>query len=120
VLRKLGRTMRGVDIAYASRGSSGLFEGAGAGYGEVWYEANGRREMSRSTTEPIVLETIYRVAGILPPPPAQAGAAAYSGYPLRHEPAYAGLIFYGLWPLLVGSLWWWSRHSSTAQSSLSS
>jgi hypothetical protein len=120
VLRKLRRTVRDVDIAYASRGSSGLFEGSGAGYGEVWYAANGRREMSRSTTEPIVLETIYRVAGILPPPPAQGRASAYSGYPLRHEPDYAGLMFYGLWPLLVVSLWWWSRRSSTSQSSLSS
>jgi hypothetical protein len=120
VLRKLRRTVRDVDITYAARGSSGLFEGSGAGYGEVWYEAGGRREMSRSTTEPIVLETIYRVAGISPPLSAQGRATAYSGYPLRHEPDFAGLVLYGLWPLLVASLWWWSRRSATSRSSLSS
>ena len=41
----------------------------------------GRREMTRSSTEEIVLETIYRLAGRAPP--AAVDEAAYRGYPLR-------------------------------------
>ena len=63
VLSKLRRTMRHVDVVYAAGSRSGLFERPGDHYGEVWYELNGRREMTRSGTQEIVLETIYRLAG---------------------------------------------------------
>src|SRR5206468_9995452 len=66
VLRKLARTLSRVDVEYAARGS-GLFARPGEHYGEVWYAIGGRRAMTRSTTEPIVLETVYGLAGITPP-----------------------------------------------------
>ena len=107
VLRKLRRTMRDVDIRYVSRGSTGLFARPGERYGEVWYALGGRSAMSRSTTEPIVLETIYSIAGITPP--TREGAPVYPGYPLAAHPRAAGLLLYLVWPLLVIAAWWWSR-----------
>jgi ABC-2 type transport system permease protein len=109
VLRKLRRTMRDVDVEYISRGGSGLFAKPSDHYGEVWYAIGARRAMSRSTTEPIVLETVYEVAGISPPTP--DSAAAYPGYPLAAQPRGAALIFYLVWPLAVIASWWWTRRS---------
>lgn len=107
VLRKLRRTMRDVDVRYAARGRTGLFARPGEHYGEVWYALGSHNAMSRSTTEPIVLETIYAIAGITPPTP--DGAPAYSGYPLTARPRGAGLVLYVVWPLVVIAAWWWSR-----------
>jgi hypothetical protein len=107
VLRKLRRTMREVDVQYVARGSTGLFARPGEHYGEVWYAIGARDAMSRSTTEPIVLETIYTVAGITPPTP--DSVSAYSGYPLAARPRGAGMLLYLVWPLVVITAWWWSR-----------
>jgi len=107
VLRKLRRTMRDVEVRYLARGSTGLFARPGEHYGEVWYAIGGRDAMSRSTTEPIVLETIYAVAGITPPTPDPA--PAYPGYPLAARPRGAGMLLYLVWPAVVIATWWWSR-----------
>ena len=107
VLRKLRRTMHDVDVRYAARGRTGLFARPGEHYGEVWYALGSRSAMSRSTTEPIVLETIYAIAGITPPTP--DGAPAYPGYPLAARPRGAGLLLYLVWPLVVIAAWWRSR-----------
>jgi len=104
VLSKLRRTMREVDVTYAASSRSGLFERPGDHYGEVWYELGGKREMSRSTTEPIVLETIYALAGQRPPTPIDE--RPYPGYPLAARPALAPLIFFGVWPACILALWW--------------
>jgi ABC-type transport system involved in multi-copper enzyme maturation permease subunit len=96
VLSKLQRVMPRVDIDYTARTRSGLFEGDH--YGEVWYEIEGRKTMLRSTTEPIVLETIFKLAGIAPPPPS---SDAYTGHPLRAQPTAAAAIYYFLWPIVV-------------------
>ena len=107
VLRKLRRTMHDVDVRYAARGRTGLFARPGEHYGEVWYALGSRSAMSRSTTEPIVLETIYAIAGMTPPTP--DGAPAYPGYPLAARPRGAGLLLYVVWPLVVIAAWWWTR-----------
>jgi hypothetical protein len=107
VLSKLRRTMRDVRVAYVARGRSGLFEGSREHYGEVWYELAGKRAMSRSTTEPIVLETIYELAGRQPPP--AAGDRVYPGYPLAAHAVHPIFMFFVLWPIIVGALWWWVR-----------
>ena len=104
VLKKLRRTMRDVDVRYAARGGTGLFARPGEHYGEVWYALGGHDAMSRSTTEPIVLETIYGIA-----PPTTDGAPAYPGYPLVARPRGAALLLYLVWPLAVITAWWWSR-----------
>ena len=109
VLRKLRRTLPRVDVSYEARGSSGLFARPGERYGEVWYAIGPRKEMTRSTTEPIVLETVYTVAGITPPtnPP----ESAYSGYPLVARPVWAPLIYYLLWPFVVLGIWLVTRRA---------
>jgi ABC-2 type transport system permease protein len=107
VLAKLRRTMRQVDVTYAATSRSGLFEGSNEHYGEVWYELGGKREMTRSTTEPIVLETIYRLADRTPPTPVDQ--TPYPGYPLAARPTFAPWIFFFVWPLCVVALWWLVR-----------
>lgn len=114
VFKKLRRTMRYVGISYQGAGS-GLFARPGEHYGEVWYALGAQRAMNRSTTEPIVLETIYGLAGI--PPPANDPASAYSGHPLAVSPRGAALIFYLGWPALVIALWWLTRRPRTAKTS---
>jgi ABC-type transport system involved in multi-copper enzyme maturation permease subunit len=96
VLSKLERIHPNIVIAYSARTRSGLFEGDH--YGEVWYELGGGKTMLRSTTEPIVLETIFRLAGV-PTPSAETNP--YQGHPLVARPAGAAWIYYVLWPLVV-------------------
>lgn len=98
VLHKLSRTVP-VTVETSSEGSTGLFERPGEGYGEVWYEWNGQRRMTRSTTVPIVLETLYDLTGI--PAPRDRRPASYAGYPLKAEPVGAAVVLYGLWPASV-------------------
>ncbi len=104
VLAKLRRTMKSVTVVYAARSRSGLFEGSNSHYGEVWYELGGKKEMNRSSTEPIVLETVYRLAGIAAPTAAEE--PAYRGYPLAKTVAAAPWIFFVAWPLVVALAWW--------------
>jgi hypothetical protein len=107
VLAKLRRTMREVDVTYAATSRSGLFERPNEHYGEVWYELGGKREMTRSTTEPIVLETIYEIAGLRPPTPIDE--TPYPGYPLAARAPLAPWIFFFVWPVCVLALWWLVR-----------
>jgi MYXO-CTERM domain-containing protein len=96
--------MQHVTVHVTSRTGSGLFERPDGQYGEVWYQLGARRAMSRSSTEPIVLETIYALAGIAPP--TADDAPAYSGYPLARQPDGVPVVFYVVWPLLVlGAAW---------------
>ncbi|HET7456626.1 MAG TPA: ABC transporter permease subunit [Gemmatimonadaceae bacterium] len=110
VLAKLRRTLPSVDVRYVARGRSGLFERAEGHYGEVWYEIGGRRAMERSATEEIVLETIYRLAGV--PDPQRRDEPAYPGYPFAGRPRWAPVLFFVLWPLVVAAAWWRSRRLS--------
>ena len=97
VISKLQRILDRVDVDYTAHTRSGLFEGDR--YGEVWYEIGGRKVMLRSTTEPIVLETIFKLAGITPPP--RAGQDQYQGHPLAARPRGAAWIYYLIWPIVV-------------------
>lgn len=104
IIGKLRVILPRVEVDYAAQSVSGLFEAHEDHYGEVWYELGGRSVMSRSTTEPIVLETLYQLAEIQPP--AASDEAGYPGYPLAAQPRNAALIFYALWPLLICGGWW--------------
>jgi len=104
VLSKLERILPAVDVENASHSKTGLFEGSGDRYGEIWYEMGGRRTMSRSTTEPIVLGTIFGLAGI--PAPETNGESEYAGHPLKARPAGAGWIYYLLLPMVVVAAGW--------------
>lgn len=106
ILVKLRRTMRDVRVRYPLEGRSGLFDD----YGKIEYRLGGRTAVSRSTTEEIVLETIYGLAKVPAPPHSEA---AYAGYPWKkaglENPAY--IVFYVLWPMGVLGSWWASRRN---------
>jgi len=93
VLVKLRRTMD-VRVNYPLEGRSGLFEK----YGDIEYRMGGKTAVSKSTTEEIVLETVYGIAGLPVPPRSES---AYTGYPLAAQPKGATILFYVLWPLLI-------------------
>ncbi|MEP6922097.1 MAG: ABC transporter permease subunit [bacterium] len=107
VLKKLRRVLPHLDVVYSASGQSGLFENNGDQYGEIWYEMNGQRQMDRSTIEEVVLDNIYKLAGVLPPATSDDHVSA--GYPLATRAKGAALIFYGLWPLGTVLLWWLLR-----------
>ncbi|MEP6617783.1 MAG: ABC transporter permease [bacterium] len=107
VFAKLRRRLPEVEITYAAKGRSGLFERAGDHYGEVWYQLGERRAMSRSATEEIVLETVYQIAGVAAP--TTRDDAAYPGYPLVATPQYVSVVFLVLWPLALAGCWWATR-----------
>jgi ABC-2 type transport system permease protein len=104
VLRKLRRVLPRLDVDYSSSSRTGLFEKPEDHYGEIWYEMSGQKIMERSAIEEIVLEQIYKLAGINPP--ARSEESTFSGYPLSVRARGAPLIFYGLWPLVIIVLWW--------------
>jgi len=106
ILRKLRRVLPRLDVEYSSSGRTGLFEKPEDHYGEIWYEMNGRRVMERSTIEEVVLEQIYNLAAIAPPPRSEENA--FSGYPLSVTSRGASWIFYILWPLIMTIAWLFS------------
>ena len=97
-LSKLRRLLPSLKVEYIAATSIGLFEQTNAHYGEVWYDLDGRKEMSRITTAEGVLETIYGLADITPPADNQS---AFRGHPLPVPPKGAALVFYGIWPIAV-------------------
>jgi hypothetical protein len=98
-ISKLRRIMPNLRVDYVSATSIGLFEQTSAHYGEIWYELNGRKEMSRVTTAEGVLESIYSMAGMTPP--RENETDIFRGHPLAVLPRGAAFIFYGLWPAVV-------------------
>jgi len=107
VLRKLRRSVSKVEVDYAASSRTGLFEGAEEHYGEIWYELGGQKIVDRSTIEEVVLEQIYKLAGVNAPE--RSSDDGFPGYPLAAQPKHAAAIFYIFWPLLVIAMWWLSR-----------
>ena len=97
VLLKLRRSMPEVNVIYPLAGRSGLFEND-ARYGTIDYRLGIKTATSRSTTEEIVLDTIYELAGVHAP---TREASTYPGYPLAKKPNGAAVVFYLLWPIAV-------------------
>jgi ABC-2 type transport system permease protein len=98
-LSKLRRVMPKLQVQYVSATSIGLFEQTNAHYGEIWYYLGGRKTMSRVTTAEGVLEAIYSLSGVTPPP--ENDEEIFRGHPLAVAPTGAGAIFYGVWPCLI-------------------
>lgn len=107
VLRKLRRSLASVEVDYAASSRTGLFETGDEHYGEIWYELGGQKIVDRSTIEEVVLEQIYKLAGINVPE--RSTDDGFPGYPLATQPKYAAAIFYVFWPLLVIVTWWLAR-----------
>jgi hypothetical protein len=106
-LSKLRRVLPVVNVRYVSATSIGLFEQTADHYGEVWYELGGSRQMSRSTTADGVLETIYELARVTPP--ADQERDVFRGYPLAAPPRGAAILFYLVWPVVVGGAFFLQR-----------
>jgi hypothetical protein len=98
-LSKLRRVMPRVRVQYVSATSIGLFEQTSPHYGEIWYELEGRKAMSRSTTAESVLENVYALSGVNPR--VENEESEFRGHPLAAPPRGAAVIFYGIWPALV-------------------
>jgi ABC-2 type transport system permease protein len=96
---KLRRILPRLEVRYVAATTTGLFEQTASQYGEIWYELDGRREMSRVTTAEGVLETIFTLAGVTPP--VERAADIFRGHPLAVAPSGASAVFYGIWPALV-------------------
>ncbi|MBS1825393.1 MAG: hypothetical protein JST93_08740 [Acidobacteria bacterium] len=102
---KLRRTVPDVEIAYLASTSTGLFEQAAEGYGEIQYDMNGRLLLSRATSVDGVLEAVYAVSGTEAAKNVQE--VVFRGRPLVIDPAGGSTIFYVLIPgftLLCGVL----------------
>ncbi len=98
-LSKLRRVLPRLQVRYVSATSIGLFEQTAPHYGEIFYDLDGRRTVSRMTTAEGVLETIYGLAGVVPP--AEDATEVFRGHPLAVPPRGAAAVFYGIWPALV-------------------
>jgi hypothetical protein len=90
--------MPGLQVRYVSATTIGLFEQTAPHYGEIWYDLGGRRTVSRMTTAEGVLETIYTLAGVIPP---EDAGEVFRGHPLAVPPKGAAAVFYGIWPAVV-------------------
>jgi ABC-2 type transport system permease protein len=100
VLAKLRRVRPDVNVRYQSATSIGLFEQTSSGYGEIWYDVQGKKATGRSVTSESALETIYSLAGVTA---AADDEEVFRGHPLLAKPATAAMVFYLLWPALVVS-----------------
>ena len=98
-LRKLKRALPQLQVQYISRTTVGLFEQTADHYGEIWYEFDDRKHMSRVTTAEGVLDAVYSVTHASAA--TQSEFEVFRGHPLETRPRGAPVIFYGLWPLTV-------------------
>ncbi len=97
VWARLRHTLPHVEVRYDAAdaaGRTGLFAPPDGHYGEIWYDLGGRRALQRSSTDEIVLETIYALAGERAP---ARTASAYPGYPLVARA--------GAWPWALAVGW---------------
>jgi len=103
---RLERVVPRLDIAVVNGGGTGMFARHDPHYGEIWYEFAGRRVMLKSAIVPVVLQTIYDLAGAGATP---AVADEYGGYPLAADPWFAWVLFFGVWPAVVVTTFWRGR-----------
>jgi ABC-2 type transport system permease protein len=103
ILAKLARILPEVEIVHAAHSRTGLFAAGGDHYGEVWYQLAGRKSMTRSTTEQIVLDNLYQLAQV---PPPVSGAGEFPGHPLPATPRGAVWFYYAFWPLATVLAGW--------------
>jgi len=102
-MRKLRRAVPHADIEYVSKTSTGLFEQTNDQYGEISYELDGRKVVSRITTAEGVRDAVFAVAN-LQLGPNSSEDDEFRGHPLAATPRGAGAIFYGIWPVITAAL----------------
>jgi hypothetical protein len=106
-LAKLRRVMRDLTVNYVARTSTGVFEQADEGYGEVRYTLGAAHATSRVVTAEGVLETIYGLAGVAPP--VEDEAEVFRGHPLATPPRHVPAVFCWTWPAAVAGSWFLVR-----------
>jgi ABC-2 type transport system permease protein len=100
ILDRLEREVRHTLISFAGSSGTDLLRSADPHYGEIWYGIGGKRVMLKSAIEPVVLQTIYDLAGIKAAPAAES--ENYPGYPLKSDaPPLAWVAFFVVWPVMV-------------------
>jgi len=109
ILDRLEREVPRLEVAFMGAGGTGLFANPDPHYGEIWYELAGKRVMLKSAIEPVVLQTIYDLAGMKATP--TADSESYSGYPIKAEASYAWLVFFVLLPAIVLTAFWMVRRA---------
>ena len=107
VLDRLERVVPHLTVSYEGSAGTGLLANADPHYGEIWYEAAGKRTMLKSAIEPVVLQTIYDLEGVHATP--VADAESYPGYPLKTTGPLAWLALFIVWPAIVLTLFWRAR-----------
>jgi hypothetical protein len=108
IISRLKRILPSLKVDYAASSRTGLFENSEDHYGEIWYEMGERKVMNRSTTEPIVLEQLYELAGLNQIDHAEENE--FPGYPLAARSQWASWIFYIFWPPATTLTWWLIRY----------
>ena len=107
VLVKLRRAMRDVRVTTPFGARSELFENDDR-YGTIVYSLGAKTATNRSTTEEIVLDTIYGLSdGRQAPSPVRTVEAPvlHGNDKLIAQPRGAAIVFYLLWPLAVIATW---------------
>jgi ABC-2 type transport system permease protein len=107
ILDRLQRAVPNLVVSYQGSAGTGLLANRDEHYGEIWYELAGNRVMLKSAIEPIVLQTIYDLAGVKAVP--AANAESYPGYPFKTGAPGAWLAFFVLWPAIVLTGYWRAR-----------
>jgi ABC-2 type transport system permease protein len=108
VLARLKRVMPRVTVRLADPGQVNLFSSAGdEDYGEIVLTYHDKSATTRSTGAGEILPILYELAGVDLPMPGPAGLDE-PGYPLVADASYAAIWFYGVQPLGVAALWWFS------------
>ncbi len=103
ILDRLEREVPHSSVSFAGSTGTGLLGSADPHYGEIWYGINGKRVMLKSAIEPVVLQTIYDLAGITATPAGES--ESYPGYPLKSDAPLAWLVFFVTWPVIVLTLY---------------
>jgi hypothetical protein len=108
-LAKLRRVVPRLEVAYAARTGTGLYEAADPGYGLIRYSIGDREVTSYVITDDGVLEAVASVAGLAE----EAGPdTGFEGQPLVASPDGSAWVFYGGWPAVTAGLAWFRRRGS--------
>jgi hypothetical protein len=109
-LAKLRRIRPDTAVSYVAGTSTGLYEQAAPGYGEIRYSLDGRTVTTRAVTDDALAESVLSLAGITE---TDEQESIYRGRPLAATPVMAPALFFAVWPALVAGLWLFTarRHS---------
>lgn len=109
ILERLERAVPHLIVSYRGSAGTGLLANRDEHYGEIWYEMSGKRVMLKSAIEPIVLQTIYDLAGVKAAPAVES--ENYPGYSLQTDAPMAWVLFFVIIPVIILTSFWRLRKS---------